>query len=128
MKEPVVNAIADIRSAWPDAVVTAEPDNDGGAYVVVEPVPLGDRYNHATTWIGFRITFQYPYADVYPHFVRSDLVRQNGAALGDGMSGAHSFAGRSAIQISRRSNRLNPATDTAALKLAKVLQWLTTRP
>lgn len=128
MNEAVGKAIADIRANWADAIVTAEPDNDGGAYVIVEPVTLGELYTHAATWIGFRITFQYPYADVYPHFVRSDLLRKDGRALGDGISTGHTFAGRSAIQISRRSNRLNPATDTATLKLGKVLQWLTTRP
>jgi hypothetical protein len=128
MNEAIAKAIVDIRASWTDATVTAEPDNDGGAYVIVEPLSIGDLYNHATTWLGFRITFQYPYADVYPHFVRPDLQRKDGRALGDGMSDGHSFAGRTAIQISRRSNRLDPATDTAALKLGKVLQWLATRP
>jgi hypothetical protein len=36
--------------------------------------------------------------------------------------------GRPALQLSRRSNRLNPATDTALLKLMKVRQWFSTRP
>jgi hypothetical protein len=127
MNEAVTQAVTDIRAGWTDATVTAEPDNDGGAYVIVEPVSIGDIYTLAATWIGFRITFQYPYADIYPHFVRSDLQRRDGRPLGDGMSGGHTFAGRAAIQISRRSNRLNPATDTAALKLGKVLQWLASR-
>ena len=38
------------------------------------------------------------------------------------------FEGRPAIQISRRSNHINPRTDTALIKLQKVLTWLTTRP
>lgn len=48
-------------------------------------------------------------------------------SLGEGMS-ATQYEGRSAIQISRRSNRLNPATDTALIKLLKVLDWLRGRP
>ncbi len=128
MNDAVTNALEDIRAAYPDATVTATPDNDGGAYVIIDAVPLGAPYKQESTWFGFRITFQYPYADVYPHFVRSDLERMDGRPLGDGMSTGHNFAGRPAVQISRRSNRLNPATDTAALKLAKVLQWLKTRP
>jgi len=94
----------------------------------VDPVPLSEIYVQDSTWIGFRITFQYPYADVYPHFVRADLRRRDGRALGDGISGGHKFVGRPAVQLSRRSNHLNPALDTATLKLAKVLQWLTTHP
>ena len=128
MNDAVKQAVADIRATWNDATISAEPDHDGGALVVVEPVATGGLYLQGTTWVGFRITFQYPYADVYPHFIRADLQRKDGRARGDGMSGGHTFAGRSAIQISRRSNRLNPATDTAALKLGKVLQWLATRP
>ncbi|MCZ7579107.1 MAG: hypothetical protein M5U18_19520 [Dehalococcoidia bacterium] len=38
-----------------------------------------------------------------------------------------SFEGVPAIQISRRNNKLDPATDTAALKVAKVLEWLRLR-
>ncbi len=128
MNDAVKQAITDIRASWTDATVTEDPDNDGGALVLLEPVSIGGLYLQETTWVGFRITFQYPYADIYPHFLRSDLQRKDGRPLGDGMSGGHAFAGRSAIQISRRSNRLNPATDTAALKLGKVLQWLATRP
>ena len=33
-----------------------------------------------------------------------------------------------ATMVSRKSNRWNPAQDTAALKLAKVLDWIRTRP
>jgi hypothetical protein len=32
------------------------------------------------------------------------------------------------LQLSRRSSRLNPQTDTALLKLMKVIQWLTSHP
>ena len=60
------------------------------------------------------------------HFVRPDLARVDGQVLGEATS-AGSFEDRPAIQLSRRSNHLDPATDTAALKLAKVLAWLSSR-
>lgn len=94
---------------------------------MVGVIPLGPPYAQADTWIGFQITFQYPYADVYPHFTRPDLTRLDGRALGEGF-GTAQFRNQPAIQISRRSNKLNPATDTATLKLLKVLQWLRTHP
>ena len=37
------------------------------------------------------------------------------------------FEGRPAMQLSRRSNRLDPETDTEAIKLHKVLTWLRSR-
>lgn len=92
-----------------------------------EPVDPGPAYAQHETWIGFRITAQYPYADVYPLFVRHDLSRVNGQSLGEGMTPNTSFDGQPAVQVSRRSNHLNPATDTAALKVLKVLGWMASR-
>lgn len=50
----------------------------GGAVVIVERRDLDERYVQGETWIGFQITFQYRYSDVYPHFVRGDLARADG--------------------------------------------------
>lgn len=126
IKEPIRDALEEIKAAGFETLSVAD-DGSGGAFVLVEDAGIGDAYLQSTTWVGFRITFQYPYADVYPHFVRSDLTRKDGRPLGDGMSAGHTFMTRPAIQISRRSNRLDPTTNTAALKLMKVLHWLQTR-
>ncbi|HVV12775.1 hypothetical protein [Amycolatopsis sp.] len=37
------------------------------------------------------------------------------------------WSGRAALQLSRRSNRWNPARDNAALKAQKVITWFTTQ-
>jgi hypothetical protein len=120
-------AVGEIRQNWPGSEVTVREDGQGGANVIVEHVTLEGPYIQDETWIGFQITFQYPYSDVYPHFVRGDLARADGAGLGEGMS-LTQYEGRSAVQVSRRSNHLNPATDTALIKLLKVLDWLRSRP
>jgi hypothetical protein len=128
MKPAVEAAVEEIREAFPDATVEVHPDAEGGAHVIVDPVELGDQYEPSTSWIGFHITFQYPVSDCYPHFVRSDLKRKDEAELGEAMSvGTFGLDGRAAVQISRRSNRLNPAHDTALTKLWKVLEWTASR-
>ena len=119
----VARAIDELRSTFADCTFETEPDGSGGAFVRVRHIPLGLPYRQSTVWIGFQITFQYPYADVYPHFTDPGLARADGAGLGSGFGSAQ-FQNEPAIQISRRSNGLNPATDTAALKLLKVIQWL----
>lgn len=124
---PVRRALEELERAFPESAVMAQEDGEGGAKVVIEPVDLGPPYEQVTTWIGFHIGFQYPYADVYPHFVRNDLKRADGRPLGEGTS-TSSFLGRPAVQISRRSNRLDAERQTALLKLLKVLEWLRTRP
>ena len=119
----VAKAIEEVRRTLEGCEVDVEPDGSGGAMVLVRGVSLGAPYLQAKVWIGFHITFQYPYADVYPHFTNPDLVRTDGAGLGSGF-GSATFRGQRAIQISRRSNRLNPDRDTAALKLLKVVKWM----
>ena len=119
----VAKAIEEIRFTFEGCAVEAEPDPSGGAIVVVTGIPLGCLYRQTEVWIGFQVTFQYPYADVYPHFTNAELTRSDGSGLGGGF-GTASFQGQPAIQISRRSNGLNPETDTAALKLLKVVQWM----
>jgi hypothetical protein len=126
MTPAIVEAIDEIRATFEAATVSVRDDGEGGAYVRVDPVDPGAPYVQRATWIGFRITAQYPYADVYPLFVRNDLSRVNGQPLGEGM-GLSNFDGQPAVQVSRRSNHLNPATDTAAIKVLKVLSWMAAR-
>ena len=119
----VAQAIEEIKRTFEGCGVAVHPDGSGGAVVVVRDIALGCPYVQDKVWIGFHITCQYPYADVYPHFTNGNLARAGGGGLGSGFGGA-TFRDGPAIQISRRSNRLNPATDTAALKLLKVVKWM----
>lgn len=126
MTPEVEQAIEEIRTAFAGHRVDVTPEPQGGAYVVVNDLAIGDRYSPPATWVGFLITFQYPNADVYPHFIDAGVRRGDGRAHGGGFSGPTAWPGRAGrvIQVSRRSNRWSPAFDTAATKLAKVLEWI----
>ncbi len=119
----VRKAVSEIEASFTESEVYYREDGEGGVYVHIDPVDPGSLYQQSATWIGFHVTFQYPHADVYPHFVRSDLTRKDGRPLGEGFS-LSNFEGQPSIQISRRSNHLNPQFDTAAIKVQKVLMWL----
>lgn len=127
IKPEVQKAIGEVKAAFPDNTVSVAEDSEGGAFVIVDGIDPGEIYEQRETWIGFRITFQYPCADVYPHFVRQDLSRKDKKPLGEATS-TSSFRDQPAIQLSRRSNHLDPKRDTALVKLHKVLHWLRTRP
>jgi hypothetical protein len=127
MTPTVEEAIEEIRNTFEGATLTVKDDGEGGAYVTVEPVDPGTPYAQRETWIGFHITAQYPYSDVYPLFVRPDLRRADGTPLGEALSPGGTFGGRPAVQVSRRQNHLDPTVDTAALKVLKVLRWLASR-
>ncbi len=117
----VSESIEEIKANFPDVAVSAIDDGEGGACVILEDVALPPGYSHAVTWIGFRVNYLYPNADVYPHYVRPDLVRVDGRPMNMQPT---TFENRQALQISRRSNKWDPKSDTAALKLHKILAWL----
>ena len=123
MKPEVSQAVDQLRACFPDATIEARSSDDGGAFVTIDSIDPGPAYAPRTTWLKFAVSYQYPYADVYPLFVRPDLIRSDGHPHGEGIALA-SFDDEPALRLSRRSNRLNPLTDTAALKVTKVLEWL----
>lgn len=123
MTPEVQQAIAEIQQAFPGHTVEVEAEGQGGAHVIVHDLLIGEQYVPFTAWVGFTISYHYPYADVYPHYLDAELRRVNGLVQGTGLSLA-TWRNRQVIQVSRRSNRWNAAIDTAATKLTKVLTWL----
>lgn len=140
MTPAVRQSIDEIAKQFRGRKVIEAEDKHGGACVIVEGEPLGPPFRQDDTWIAFHVTHNAPYADVYPHFVRADLTRRDGAPLGEGMTTGHSFPqpdvllepskmpARPAIQVSRRSNRRDAAgLETPLIKLLKVLTWIKAR-
>jgi hypothetical protein len=122
----VRQAIEQVRRGFPDHDVQAVAEAQGGAYVVVDDLPIGEAFVQKTSWLGFLVGFQYPRAHVYPHWLREDLARNDGGGLQPPLHPGHQMPGfeRRAVMLSRASNRWDPAHDTAALKLERVLLWL----
>lgn len=136
LSDGVQEALDELSVLYPEKPLNYEEDGQGGAFVVVMEWDLAPQYEQASTWIGFHITHMCPFADTYPHYVRPDLKRADGAGLGEGFSAGAQWEGlqnklgadlesRHAVQISRRSNRLSSdGIETPAVKLLKVLNWL----
>ena len=123
MTPEVEEAVSELQASFPGVTVTAQEDGDGGGIVTMFPIDPGPTYVQRETWVKFAISCQYPYSDVYPLFVRDDLTRADGGSHGTGIA-VCSFLGEPALQLSRRSNRRDPELDTAARKVARVIQWL----
>ena len=122
MHSEVEEAVEELRATFPGISVTAEDDGDGGAFLEMFQVDPGPVYAQRETWLRFHISCQYPYADVYPLYVRPDLVRVDGNGHGTGIA-LSAFRGERALQLSRRSNHRSAVFDTAARKVLKVLEW-----
>jgi hypothetical protein len=124
MKTEVTNGIDELKRQFASASFTVREDNQGGAFVIMEPLPLGPKYNPSVTWMGFQIPAQYPYADIYPVFVGDHVSRANGAPFVVPITRGHRFEGRPAIQVSRRNGATQGGVQKATTKILKVLDYL----
>ena len=125
MKDAVADAIRQLKAQFGDVRVAVVDTADGGARVVVEALELGPPFAQAESWFGFTLAPLYPYADVYPHFIRADASRTDGRPLGVPIHVNNSFYGRPAVMVSRRTRLVGPASpNNALLKLLKVQSWL----
>jgi hypothetical protein len=125
MKPAVVQAVDEFKGQFGEQRVQVAELPDGGARVVIEGVELGTPYQQPDSWFGFTLTPLYPYADVYPHFVRPDLSRLDGKPLQTPIHVGNNFYGQPAVMVSRRTRLTGPANpNNAVLKLLKVQSWL----
>jgi hypothetical protein len=138
MKSNVEAGLLQLREGLPGHVIQADEDSEGGAYVIVEGFEIGESFRPSMSWVGFHMTWPYPDADVYPHFVDPALayvgagqapVEHPDGPLPAAMARGQVMPGfdKPAIQVSRRSQRWQPATDTALHKLLRVVQFLRSR-
>ena len=117
----VHEAVVVVRNHFVDHQVDVVPDDGGGVHVIVHGIAVGSAYTPATTWLGFQINAAYPMSDVYPHYI-GRVARIDGRTF-DGPVQLVDWQGHPALQLSRRSNRWNPAVDNVALKAEKVITW-----
>ncbi|MDA8172838.1 MAG: hypothetical protein M0Z48_13535 [Nitrospiraceae bacterium] len=124
MKVEISGAIEELKRQFSASSFGVREDGQGGAYVVIEPVILGPKYRPESTWVGFHIPGQYPYADIYPVFIGENVVRADGIAFVAPLTRGHRFEGRPAIQISRRNSAAQTVSQKASAKILKVLDYL----
>jgi hypothetical protein len=124
VKVEVAAGIEELKRQFPCSSVTVREDGQGGAYVIVDPVPLGAKYTPAATWLGFHIPPQYPYADLYPVFIGGDVSRADGVPFAVPVTLGHQFEGRSAIQVSRRNSAAQSGAQRVPAKVLKILDFL----
>ena len=126
LKAPVQQAIAEIEASFSGHKIDVTEDGQGGARVCVHDLHVGDQYLAPASQVAFALTFQYPEADVYPHFVIPRMTRLDASALGPSFSDS-SWGDVAATQVSRRSNNRIQDLETAVIKLHKVLAWIRSR-
>ena len=124
MKAEVSIAIGELKRQFETSSMTINEDGQGGVRLIIEPVNIGSRFRPNETWVGFHIPAQYPYADIYPVFIGGNVARVDGVPFTAPVTPGHSFEGRSAIQVSRRSAAAEGGSQKATAKILKVLDFL----
>lgn len=124
MNVEVSTSIEELKRQFTDSSFTTREDGQGGAYVIMEPLSLGILYEPDLTWMGFHITAQYPYADIYPVFIGSEVKRLDGVPFKAPVTEGHNFEERSAIQISRRNGSAASGLQKATTKILKIIDFM----
>jgi hypothetical protein len=124
MKVEVSTGLDELKKQFGSSSFNVREDGKGGAYVIMEPVNLGPRYRPETTWVGFHVPPQYPYADIYPVFIGAEVSRADKVQFAAPVTRGHTFEGRAAIQVSRRSGTAQNGLQKATAKVLKILDFL----
>jgi hypothetical protein len=132
MKAEVAKAVAAIRAHYASLRVGVFESPCGGAYVLIDEMPLGPPYAQAQTWVGFFITNACPAADTYPFYVTEGLSRIDGTALKPPIHTGQkwapelpNFVARPAVMVSRRQNQARAlGRETPLIKLQTVIAWM----
>jgi hypothetical protein len=128
MKVEVSSGIEELKRQFGGASLTVREDGQGGAYVLMEPVALGAKFRPASTWVGFQIPAQYPYADIYPVFIGAEVARADWVGFTAPVTPGHHFEGRPAIQVSRRNSAAQSGMQRVSAKILKILDFLERLP
>jgi hypothetical protein len=124
-------AIENLQSTFTTWEFVTCPDGQGGLWVEAKEVALGSPYAQEATFLAFLLPFGLPGVDIYPMFVRPDLSRLDGGALGPvfqitAMSWPGEAEPRPVTQVSRITKG-DFAAQTAAQKVTKVIGWMKTQ-
>jgi hypothetical protein len=128
MNPSVATGVEELKRQFIESSFTLREDNQGGVYVVIDNFPLGARFQPVPNWLGFHISAQYPYADIYPVFIGHDVKRVDGVPFTAPVTAGHNFEGRPALQISRRSGTAANGLQKATAKILKILAFLGNMP
>jgi hypothetical protein len=128
-KQAVLSASTEIAQVFGHDHLRLVPDGQGGLWAEINEIRLGDPYVQETSFVICLLPFNLPAADVYPLFLRSDLSRSDGRALGEGFQAtAVSWPGdaqpRPVVQVSRRTRGNAFTLQTPRQKIEKVLDWV----
>jgi hypothetical protein len=102
--------------------VRHEPDGEGGAFVVVEEIELGEHWSARTAELAFHLAYNYPASSIYPYYLQPDIVPAGGA-FPQALQRVE-WRGSPMIQVSLRQENWDPRRDNAVGAVMQTQDWL----
>jgi hypothetical protein len=126
--EEQVDALADVRAMFREYHVDHEETVDGGLWIILRGVTVGDGWNRALIDLAVKLQVTFPTTPPYPFYCEPGLARTNGHVfsptqttnvdVGDGIQ---------RTQISLRINgqeRFDTENETLSARFVAVIDWL----
>jgi hypothetical protein len=118
----VAEGVRQLEMAFPDQV-SHEPDGQGGTYVTVGDIQLGDGWTEVAAPLTLHLAYNYPAAAPYPFYLPA-RVEPNGT-WPEALQRVH-WRDTDVLQVSLRHNSWDPGRDTAVGSVFQVRDWLRT--
>jgi hypothetical protein len=105
--------------------VRHEPDGEGGAFVVVDGIELGERWSATVAALAFHLAYNYPASSIYPYYLQPDIVPADGG-FPQALQRVD-WRGSPMVQVSLRQENWDPRRDNAVGAVMQTQDWLRSR-
>jgi hypothetical protein len=116
----VSEGVRQLEDAFQDRV-SYEPDGQGGAYITIADIVLGDAWNVFSAPLTFHLAYNYPAAAPYPFYLPGGTEPKSTWPAALQRVG---WRERAVLQVSLRHNNWDPARDSAIGSVLQVGDWL----
>lgn len=125
MTQPLADAVADLRAAFPGVEIVIDELDDGSVWVTLVGVGIGKGWNRDKIDLAVKLQTTYPDTEPYPFYTDEGLVRIDGSSYGP-VQPSVNIEGKIRTQISLRKNGpMRPGEDLGA-RFWAVIRYLRT--
>lgn len=127
MTEEQADALANVQATFSEHVVDHEEAADGGLWVVVREVAIGEGWNRAVIDLVVKLQVTYPSSMPYPFYCEPGLARTDGQSFGPIQPAVDVGDGVQRTQISltvQGQKEFDTSNESLGSRFVAVIAWL----
>lgn len=127
MTEEQADALANVEATFSDHVVDHEETDDGGLWIIVRQVAIGDGWNRALIDLAVKLQVTFPSSMPYPFYCEPGLARTDGQNFSPVQPAVDIGAGVTRTQLSltvQGQQQFDTANETLGSRFVAVIAWL----